>query len=243
MNKQQIIQNVQKVIDVYNRGLIPQEHNHEVNPGLDLGSRKNYLYFTLPVCLNYQRSSPAMWKAALETYEDPATNYLFFPEEVVKRDREEVMSHLLKHKLGLQKNRHTDIWIRISDTLHKQYNADPREILKENAHDVAKILNTIRKDKKKDFPYLAGPKMSHYWLFILRRFTDVQLNGVEQLSIIPDTHIQQTSVHLGVTEEGTHPEKVSEAWFDLLDGTEIYPVDLHPIFWNWSRAGFKPEIS
>lgn len=49
---------------------IPQKYKHEINPWLDLWSRDNYLYFTLPVALNFQRSSPAMWRSALDTRND-----------------------------------------------------------------------------------------------------------------------------------------------------------------------------
>ncbi|MCA9375351.1 hypothetical protein KC622_03405 [Candidatus Dojkabacteria bacterium] len=47
---------------------------------------------------------------------------------------------------------------------------------------------------------------------------------------------------LGLTEEGTGPEIVAKRWFELLDGTGINPIDMHPILWNWSRANFKPEV-
>ncbi len=83
MSKVTILARVRKLKQLYDAGQIPQLHKHEVNPGLAQESRENYLYFTLPVCLNFQRSSPAMWQAALATWNDPETNYLYFPEKVV----------------------------------------------------------------------------------------------------------------------------------------------------------------
>jgi hypothetical protein len=70
-----------------------------------------------------------MWASVLKTYEDRETNYLFYPEEVSKRTRDEVQSHLLKHKLALQKNKHTNIWITISKAFHNHFKSDPRELL------------------------------------------------------------------------------------------------------------------
>ena len=72
------LEKVKRLLEIYEQGLIPTLHQHEVNPSLPPGSRENYLYFTLPVCINFQRSSPAMWAAALATWEDEATRYVFF---------------------------------------------------------------------------------------------------------------------------------------------------------------------
>ncbi len=85
----------------YDDGFIPQLHQREVNPGLPKNYRLNYLYFTLPVSLNFQRSSPAMWAAALKTFEDPETNYLFYPDQVANQKFEKIQADLIKHKLAL----------------------------------------------------------------------------------------------------------------------------------------------
>ena len=82
MSKQKILQKVFSLHSFYKNGKIKTLAQHEVNPGLDTSSRENFLYFTLPPCLNFQRSSPAMWQAALKTWNDPKTNYLFYPEKV-----------------------------------------------------------------------------------------------------------------------------------------------------------------
>ncbi len=102
-----------KLHALYHSGQIKKLLIHEVHPNLNKGSRENYLYFTLSPCINFQRNSPAMWRSALETWQDQDTNYLFFPEEVVKKKRSEVQRDLVRHKLALQKNKHTDIWIAI----------------------------------------------------------------------------------------------------------------------------------
>ena len=112
MNKK--LKQIKKLYIFFQKGKIPVLVQHEVNPSLDLNSRENYLYFTLPPCINFQRNSPAMWKSALLTWQDSKTRYLFFPEEVVKQRRSKIQKDLLKYKLALQKNKHTDIWITIS---------------------------------------------------------------------------------------------------------------------------------
>src|SRR5687767_8279599 len=126
-----ILDKVKKLLDLYNQGLIPTLAEHEVNPGLPLGSRENYLYFTLPVCINFQRSSPAMWAAALKTWQDSETNYLFFPEKLAETSVEQIRIDLTKHKLALQPNKHVSIWMTIASTFHQYYKNDPRELLAE----------------------------------------------------------------------------------------------------------------
>jgi hypothetical protein len=101
------LEKVRRLLVMYEQGRIPTLAQHEVNPRLSHESRENYLYFTLPVCINFQRSSPAMWAAALATWEDGATRYLFFPERLAEVSPEQIRTDLTKHKLGLQPNKHT----------------------------------------------------------------------------------------------------------------------------------------
>lgn len=233
---------VESLHELFHQGGIPTLAQHEVNPGLDPSSRLNYIYFTLPVCLNFQRSSPAMWAGALKTYEDPETNYLFYPEQVVETDYKKIQQDLLKHKLGLQLNKHTAIWIKISTTLNKLFNNDPREVIQAGNSDVEQVLKLIREVHQLDFPYLRGPKLSNYWLFILDQFTDVKLKNKEKLSIIPDTHIIQSTIHLGLTDSSAKIPEIENAWFALLADSHLNPVDMHAVLWNWSRNNFKPII-
>lgn len=242
MSDPAVLEKVRRLKGAFDGGLIEQGHKHEVNPGLPKGSRLNYLYFTLPVSVNYQRSSPAMWASALKTYNDPRTNYLFYPEKVVGEPFDKLRADLTKHRLALQSNRQVQIWQRIAATLAEHYNSDPREVLREGGMDVVRLIDNISQRYRARFPYLGGAKMSNYWLYILHNFTDARLANIDKLSIIPDTHVCQCSVVLGLTDEGSNPDKVAGRWFELLDGSEINPIDMHPILWNWSRANFQPEV-
>ncbi len=237
----EILQKVEKLHKIFESGQIPTLSNHEIHPDNPLGSRENYLYFTLPPCLNFQRQSPAMWKAAFATWNDPETQYLFFPEKVVTTPYQKVQSDLRKHKLSLQLNKHTDIWVTLCKTLNEEYNNDPRELIKRFNSSVSDIITELRSEKKK-FPYLNGAKMSNYWLYILDQYTDIKLKDTHLLSIIPDTHVAQCSIHLGITKEGTTPEEIALAWFTLLKDSKLTPVEMHPVLWNWSRNNFKPEV-
>lgn len=240
--KKDVLERVKKLHEIFHAGGLEHQHKHEVHPELDPGSRENYLYFTLPPTLNFQRSSPAMWKAALATWDDAETNYLFFPEKIVDVSIDQVRRDLLKHRLALQPNKHIEIWTKISRAFHKHFDNDPRKLLALGNYNVDEILKLVKEIHANDFPYLRGPKMSNYWLYILNQYTNVAFSNKESISIIPDTHVQQCSIKLGLVNEGASPEVVAGAWKSLLAGSGLIPIDMHPVLWNWSRAGFIPEV-
>lgn len=227
---------------MYKQGLIPALEEHEVNPGLSLESRENYLYFTLPVCINFQRNSPALWAAALATWEDEATRYVFFPEKLANTPIEQIRADLVKHKLALQPNKHVLIWTTIAKTLHDYYQDDPRELIKEAGSDAGKLIELLQKTYRKRFPYLSGPKLSNYWPFILSLYTDTKFKNAQAISIIPDTHVLQSSAKLGIAPIGATSLQVELAWKELLKDSGINPSQVHPVLWHWSRNKFQPEV-
>lgn len=242
LESEDILENVKKLYQLFLEGRVKGPEKHEVNPGLPRESRENYLYFTLPCCLNFQRNSPALWQSALDTYLDPLTNYLFFPESVVERELEEVRKDLLKHKLALQMTKHPFIWVSICSTLAKHYNSDPREVLRESDFDVPIIIQNLQRDKKHLFPYLGGIKLSNYWLFILSVFTDVKLKNTQDISIIPDVHVIRSTVKLGLAKDGVQPAEVEKIWREVSKNVGISPVDMHSMLWRWSRNNFHPAL-
>lgn len=236
------LEKVQELHRLFLEGKIPTLPQHEVHPDVPKDSRENYLYFTLPPSLNFQRNSPAMWTSAMKTYEDPETNYLFFPEKVVLKSREEIQRDLVKHKLALQQNKHTDIWIAISRAFHEFYADDPRELFQQHEWDVLQILQLLQIDKKKDFPYLSGPKMANYWMYILSHYTDASFKNMHEISIIPDTHVLQCTVQLGLSKDLPDSLVAAQLWKELLKDSDITPVEMHPVLWNWSRNNFLPAV-
>lgn len=237
-----ILKKLLKLKDYWDNGQIPTIVQHEVNPGFAKNSRDNYLYFTLPPCINFQRNSPAMWQSALKTYDDPQTRYVFYPEQVVKADYEQFKADMAKYNLALLRNKHCEIWFKICETLYMHYESNPIQVLEEAEYDVRRILRLLQVEKRELFKHLRGTKLSNYWLMILDQYTDVKLKNKQMISIIPDTHIIQASFMLGICEENEKPEKVAELWFELLKDSDLAPVSMHPILWNWSRNNFKPEV-
>jgi hypothetical protein len=242
ITKPQQLARIKQLLAYYEQGLIPTLPQHEVNPGLPPGSRENYLYFTLPVCINFQRSSPAMWASALATYEDPATRYIFLPEVLAETPIEKVRADLTKHKLALQPNKHVHIWTTIAGTLHSFYNNDPRYILQEANHDAGQLIRNLQTVYRPRFPYLSGPKLSNYWPYILSHYTDAVFQNPHEISIIPDTHVIQSSHYLGLSQPGASSLQVEAIWRELLKDSGMVPSQIHPVLWNWSRNKFLPAV-
>lgn len=192
-----VLKAVQELHRLYKCGDVPGPAQHEVSPDLPPGSRDNYLYFTLTCAINFQRNSPALWSSALRTYSDPDTSFVFHPEEVCQAGHERTKEALSRYRLALQTNRHAAIWVRIFDSLYQNFLSDPRELLAQCSYDVLRIVALVQ-EQKSLFPYLGGPKLSNYWVFILSQFTDAPLVNTHALSIIPDTHVIQSSVRLGL---------------------------------------------
>ena len=233
---------VKKLFKLFHQGKIPTLAQHEVHPDLPKGSRETYLYFTLPACINFQRNSPAMWRSALVTWNDSKTRYLFFPEKVVKTSYKKVQADLLKHKLSLQLNKHTHIWTTICATLNQFFDNDPRQLLKTGGSDAVGIIKLVQQDKREYFTHLRGPKMTNYWLYILSQYTDMKLSNMQEISIIPDTHVLQCSIRLGISTKTMSAIQVAQKWKELLGKGSLTPVQMPPVLWNWSRNNFIPEV-
>lgn len=238
----QVKESIISLYSIYESGNLPEPSEHEVNPGLDPSSRENYIYFTFPCALNYQRNSPALWASALATYEDQETVFLFEPAEVIGRSFEEVQGAMRKHKLALKTNKDPKAWIALSSTFANNYASDPRQLVVESGNSIVRMMEIVQREKKKDFPYIGGPKLSNYWAFILTRFTDVSFEDPYELSIIPDVHVIRASKKLGLVGDNAKPKDVDNAWRPILKELQIKPEDMHPALWLWSRSDFAGGV-
>lgn len=107
MNKKNILKQAQKLIKMHEEGKLGGEVMPEdANPEFDVATAENYLYFTLPMALNYQRDSYKLWEAALKTIQDTETKDVFDPVKVVEMSWNEVQAKLTKYKVALQPNKH-----------------------------------------------------------------------------------------------------------------------------------------
>ncbi len=235
--------NCKTLLEAFTSGKLGQTIMPEdSNPGFsDEDKELRIAYFTLPMALNYQRDSYKLWDAACKTYNDPETRFVFNVGEVVKRSEEEVRKALMKYKVALQPNKHISTWRTISKTIHDNWGSFAK-FFKSTRGDFLNLKQTVKIDYKKGFPYLSGPKIFNYWSFIMSTYGGIKLSNRDHIEIAPDTHITQCSVRLGILtpEEALVLSKdiISERWRELLKGSGIDPIDMHPPLWFWSRNGF-----
>lgn len=244
MQNKAILDKVEKLIKMHRNGELGGEVMPEdSNPGLEKGSLENYLYFTLPMALNYQRNSYSLWESALKTYNDEETRFVFIPKLCLEKSFEEVQYALTKYKVALQRQKQTEIWIKLCETFVKRFSGDIRKLFEENENDVDKIRDYVQVDHKKEFPYLSGTKICNYWLYVIYQYTDRKYCNIEKLTVAPDTHVCKATHKLGlITDEEFDSSNVQanviHAWEELLQNTEYKPIDVHTPLWLWSRNGF-----
>lgn len=240
-----ILENVRTLYKMWQNGELGGEYMPEdSNPHLATASKENFLYFTLPMALNYQRNSYKLWESALATFNDQTTKFVFDVEKVVDSEFEKVKTALTKYKVALQPTKQTEIWIKLCKTISEQFNGDIRNLFVKCNYDVHKIRTYIQVEHKKDFPYLSGNKICNYWLYVLYQYTDVKYQNLQDLTVAPDTHVIQATRKLGIITDDEYNKSnvqqiVIQKWSVLLKDTEFCPIDLHTPLWLWSRNGFK----
>ena len=233
MDKRTILDNVDKLMIMYKNGELGGEVMPEdANPNLEKNSLENYLYFTLPMALNYQRNSYTLWESALKTYNDEETRFVFNPKLCLKKSFEEVQYALTKYKVALQKQKQTEIWLSLCNTFVEMFDGDIRNLFDQLDNDVNKIRNFMQKENKKKFPYLSGTKICNYWLYVIYQYTDRRYKNIECLTVAPDTHVCKATHRLGlITDEEFNSNNVQQIvidrWQELFKGTKYKPIDIH----------------
>ncbi len=202
-------------------------------------------YFTLPMALNYQRNSYTLWQSALATWEDGQTKDVFSVMASAKMPEDELRFKLTKHKVALQPNKHTATWHTIAKTIAAEWDSITK-LMEAADDDYLRLKQLIQVDYKKGFPYLSGPKIFNYWSFIMSTYGHVPMKNRDRIEIAPDTHITKGSVLLGVISaaeaERLPKEQIANRWRELLGGSGIDPIDMHPPLWFWSRSGFEYKL-
>jgi len=245
MNKNKIINDCRILLEAYHSGKLgfmrmPEDSNPRFSD-----ENLRLTYFTLPMSLNYQRDSYKLWEAALKTYNDKETQIVFDLKSSATISQDKLRKYLLRYKIALQPNKHINTWQTISKTIFTNWKSI-KGLMEYVNYDYLKLRDVMQKDYKKGFPYISGPKIFNYWCFIIQEYGKIKLKNSEYIEIAPDTHVTQCSVRLGViTKEESEllsKEKISTRWREILKGTGITPIEMHPPLWFWSRNDFKYKI-
>lgn len=245
MDTDALLDKVNRLMTAYQNGDLGGEVMPEdENPHLDPGSMENYLYFTLPMALNYQRNSYVLWECANRMFKNHPE--VFNCSAVVEMIEQILRDILVEYKVALQPNKQPVIWKTLCAAIEARMEGDIRNLFRGNGFSVAKIKSHIA-GHKKDYPYLGGTKICNYWLHIMERYTDVRFVDQENITVAPDTHVIQASTQLGLISEqeaiGPTVQQITEdRWNALLDGTPLKPIDVHTALWLWSRGKFAIDV-
>lgn len=238
----QIIDRLSILLEAFRRGdlggeIMPEDALLDVVPTEQLPD-----VITLGMALNYQRNSYTLWESVAKAYVDEDTKWIFDTSAVCQSDEETIRTALVKSKVGLQPNKHTQIWMKIAQSLETAGGA--KALIEAHHSDILELKETMQVKSKKDFPYLSGPKILNYWLYVMESYCGVQWKDRDEISVAPDTHIIQASVKLGIVPitvlDGSNKsrELVASTWKGLLKESPLSPIDIHTPLWLWSRGGF-----
>lgn len=243
--KNMFINEVKALMKMHSDGLLggeimPEDILINVVSGNDLMD-----VLTLAMALNYQRNSYKLWESVVKAYQDDNTKWIFNPKLVAKSDINELRETLLLHRVGLQPNRHPEIWHRVAKGIvNSSVKGNVQGLIESVEYNISNLKEIMQDTRKSDFPYLSGPKIFNYWLYVLENYANVSWKSRELITIAPDTHILKASVKLGLCSEevlngGADDRRtVSLAWEKALAGSGLEPIDIHTPLWLWSRAGF-----
>ena len=181
------------------------------------------------------------------TWNDDSTNFIFNIDEVLNRSFEEVQSALIKYRVALQKDKQTNIWIRLCKTFKEYFNGDINKLFIECNYDVEKIRHFIQAEHKKDFPYLSGLKLCDYWMYIMYIYCDIKFINVDKIRVATDSHVCRSTYKLGlITLEEYNSNNVQEIvinrWTELLKNENIKMIDISNALWLWSRGNFSVNL-
>ena len=154
---------------------------------------------------------------------------------------------LTKYNLALQKNKQTQIWIRLCQTLVNNFNGRVTDFFAYFDNDIQKVRHYMQVEKKKDFPYLSGKKLCNYWLYVMYQYTNLPLINTDKIYIATNRHIIRATHRLGlITDEELESSNVQdyviEAWIEALNDREYVPIDFQVAVWLWARRGFKEDL-
>ena len=248
----EILNQVYTLIAMHRNGALGGEVMPEdANPHLERNCAENYLYFTLPMALNYQRNSYMLWESACKTYCDAETGFVFNPAICLTKTFAEVQCALTQYKVALQKQKQTEIWLSLCHTFMALFDGDIRKLFDMCHNDVDEIRNFVQIQNKKRFPYLSGTKICNYWLYVIHQYTDRTYQNIGSLTVAPDTHVCKATHRLGLISNaefasGNVQQIVIDRWQELLQNTGYNPIDVHTPLWLWSRNGFPallPNLS
>jgi len=213
----------------------------------ELSLEEGLLLVTLTTALDYMRNASELWKSSLKTFGDPSSRWVFNPEEVVRRGREDLREALLKHGLAKKKERDLEVWFTISKTLAGRYSGSVLSVFEEYGYDAVRMFEDFSGRLKEDFPSISGSKMFPHWIRSLKEKFNLPVKGYGDLPIPVDVHVARATFTTGCIR-GKYSSKglnetlkrlVVEVWREALKGFDFPPIEMFRPLWLLSKFGCR----
>jgi hypothetical protein len=238
---------------IHGRTDMPED---EPPDGVAKGSTQHLCFITFTVAIDYMRDAPTLWNNSRQTYLDPETRYLFFPNDVEHTSFEKVVKDMQKHGLSKKPERDANIWHTIGTSFARKWGGDPLNFVKSNEWDSLKILEHLIIDNHvtngallPDFPNLRGPKIGPLWIRMLRDNIGLsQLVNLDKVPLPIDIHIARATLTTGILTGSYHgnlaklfPE-IRAVWKESIRGLSIkgrpmIVLDVDEPLWHLSKYG------
>lgn len=230
-------------------GILSRAELPESKPPSDVerGSYEHVMFLTLTVALDYQRSANDLWNSARITFEDQMTKWVFSPQEVAKRNHDELVTSLAKYKLSKKKEKDAKIWQTVATSFLELFGGDPRKLFEKYDYDAPQIFHSMRTIYGKKFPYLAGStgtsKILSLWIRILHDEANIEFKNLNDVPLPIDIHTARSTITTGCLAgvfDGPFSglvEQTKKAWIEACKGTSYYPLQIDEPLWNLSRFG------
>lgn len=250
-NPQRTRRIIEELLDWYSvrTGLMKGAELPESKPpeGVTRGSYDHIMFLTLSVSIDYQRSAKDLWDSARTTWENENTRWAFFPEEIKKRSLEELIECLARYKLSKKREKDAKIWRTVALSFLELFEGDPRNLFAKFDYDAPTIIQKMKTQYGKNFPYLAGStstgKILLLWIRMLHDEARIKFNNLHNVAIPIDIHTARATITTGCLSgkfEGSFTkltEEAKKAWIEACEGTNHYPLELDEPLWNLSRLG------
>lgn len=116
-------------------------------------------------------------------------------------------------------------------------------MLKECNLEADEVLRKMKKEYKKNFPYLSGNKILPLWIRMLHDVISIDMENMNRIPIPIDVHIARATLTTGGmtgSYSGTVSSlknKIQKVWKEACAGKKYYPLQFDEALWTLSKHG------
>lgn len=228
-----------KILDEYEnkKGLFKEYASLASDEDIDSSIYLDYI--TLTSAIDYQKNIQAndLWRAS----KGWAASYpwLYKPKELMSKSTQDTFLAFesIRRKDGrFLKIPDIGIWLSISKALNS-FGGTTLDLLRAYQFDAYQIFTELSETRKKEFPYLSGPKILPMWLKILAEDAAQPMKNMERLPLPVDKNVAEVTCNLilnksfnGEVSEALKGE-VRTAWNQIAIKLNVPVINFDSALW------------